>query len=162
MILFFMNIIGVGGPLNVASMRRLLSKKSPDILFLQETLISEEKARLFVNSFRLEWIVCVVNDLGKPSAIMVAWDPKVFYINAFLIYGGILLTCLCVPEKRRINFLNGYGLCTERKRFLEKVEGKGLLAKGDLIIVGDLNFTSSVFELRGYTSLLDPLVAFFK
>jgi endonuclease/exonuclease/phosphatase family metal-dependent hydrolase len=162
MILLSLNIRGVGGPLKVASMRRLLSKTSPDILFLQETLVSEEKARLFVNSFRPDWMVCVVNALGKSGGLLVAWDPKVFILTPFLSCGGILLTCFCVSDKRRINFLNVYGLCTERKRFWEKVEGKGLLAKGDLIIAGDLNFTSSVVEVWGATALLDPLAAFFK
>jgi hypothetical protein len=42
------------------------------------------------------------------------------------------------------------------------VEGLGLLAKGDLIITGDLNFTSSADEVWGAKTLLDPLALFFK
>jgi hypothetical protein len=107
-------------------------------------------------------MVCVVNALGKSGGLLVSWDPKVFNLLPFLSCGGILLTGFCISDKRRINFLNVYGLCTERKRFWEKVDGRGLLAKGDLIIAGDLNFTTSAEEVWGATTLLDPLAAFFK
>jgi exonuclease III len=83
MILLSLNIRGVGGLLKKASLRRLLSKTTPDIIFLQETLVSEEKTRLFVNSLRPDWMVCVVNDLGKSCRLLVPWDPKVFILTPF-------------------------------------------------------------------------------
>jgi len=72
------------------------------------------------------------------------------------------LTRLYVSDHRRINFLNVYGPCFERKCFREKVEGMGLLAKGDMVIVGDLNLTSTVDEVWEATTLYDPLALFFK
>jgi exonuclease III len=50
MILLSLNIRGVGGPLKAASLRRLLTKTSLDIIFLQETLVVEDKARHFMFS----------------------------------------------------------------------------------------------------------------
>jgi exonuclease III len=51
MILLSLNIRGVGGTLKYASLRRLLNRTNPDIIFLQETLVDEKKARLFMNYF---------------------------------------------------------------------------------------------------------------
>jgi exonuclease III len=47
MIFLSLNIRGVGGHLKAASFRRLLSHISPDIIFLQETLVDSKKARFF-------------------------------------------------------------------------------------------------------------------
>jgi hypothetical protein len=88
-------------------------------------------------------MICVVNSLGKSGGLLVSWDPKVFDLMPFLSCGGILLSGYCLSDKRRITFLNVYGPCIERKQFWEKVDGRGLLAQGDLIIAGDLNFTTS-------------------
>jgi exonuclease III len=44
MILLTLNVRGVGGSLKTASVRRILTKVNPDIIFLQETLVAEEKA----------------------------------------------------------------------------------------------------------------------
>jgi len=74
----------------------------------------------------------------------------------FLRCGGILLSSYCLSDKRRITFLNVYGPCIERKLFWEKVDARVLLAQGDLIIAGDLNFTTNAKEVWGATTLLDP------
>jgi hypothetical protein len=50
MILLSLNIRGVGGPLKFPSMRRLILNTKPSIIFLQETLVAEDKARIFMNS----------------------------------------------------------------------------------------------------------------
>ena len=41
MILLSLNIIGVGGALKNASLRRLIDKTLPSIIFLQKTLVDE-------------------------------------------------------------------------------------------------------------------------
>jgi exonuclease III len=48
MILLTLNVRGVGGALKTASMHRLFTKVKLDIIFLQETLVAEDKARLFM------------------------------------------------------------------------------------------------------------------
>jgi exonuclease III len=45
MILLSLNIRGVGGTLKYASFRHLLDRVHPEIIFLQETLVHEQKAR---------------------------------------------------------------------------------------------------------------------
>jgi hypothetical protein len=106
-----------------------------------------------VASLRPNWLVCFV--IAKTTSVF-------FILTPFLSCVGILLIGLCVSDHQRINFLNVYGPCLERKHFWEKVDGSGLLAKGDLVIVEDLNLTTSAAEVWGATTSLDPLALFFK
>jgi len=48
MILISLNIRGVGGLLKLASLRRLLDKHRPTVIFLQETLVDAEVVRNFI------------------------------------------------------------------------------------------------------------------
>jgi len=84
MILLSLNIRGVGGSLKFPSMRRLPNKTKPNIIFLQETLIVEEKARLFMNSLCPTWMNSVVNSVRKSGGLLVVWDLIVLSYN--LIY----------------------------------------------------------------------------
>jgi hypothetical protein len=67
-----------------------------------------------------------------------------------------------LPDKRKISFLNAYGPCSSRRKFWESVETKGILARDDLILAGDLNFTTSVDEVWGVGAFPDPLEGFFR
>jgi hypothetical protein len=75
MILLTLNLRGVGGAPKLASLRRLLSRTLPDILFFQETLVEERKARAFVTTLRPNWLVCAVSSVGRSRGLCVAWDP---------------------------------------------------------------------------------------
>jgi len=72
-------------------MRRLLSKTNPDIIFLQETLVAEDKARHFMNVLCPKWMICAASSVGKSGGLLVSWDPNIFYLMPFLSCGGILL-----------------------------------------------------------------------
>jgi hypothetical protein len=72
MILLSLNIRGVGGPLKLASMCRLLSTVSPHIIFLQETLTIDVKARNFMFTLKPDWLVCVVSAIGHSGGLLVS------------------------------------------------------------------------------------------
>jgi exonuclease III len=78
MIMLSLNIRGVGGPLKLASMRRLLSTVSPHIIFLQETLTTDVKARDFMFTLKPDWLACVVSAIGHSGGMLVSWDPRFF------------------------------------------------------------------------------------
>jgi endonuclease/exonuclease/phosphatase family metal-dependent hydrolase len=73
-----------------------------------------------------------------------------------------LLTGFHIPDNNRICFINAYGPCTGRRLFWEQVDSNGLLAQENLILVGDLNFTTSIDEVWGVEARSDPLAGFFR
>jgi exonuclease III len=83
MILLSLNIRGVGGTLKAASFQRLLDHVRPEIIFLQETLVHEQKARDFVNMFCPSWVSCVVNSLGTSGGLLVSWVLIFLVLNLF-------------------------------------------------------------------------------
>ena len=94
MILLSLNVRGVGGPLKLASMRRLLAKTLPDVIFQQETLVDAEKARNFMYFLKPEWMICVVSSARKSGGLLVSWDPTFFDLVPVLSCGDIFLQVL--------------------------------------------------------------------
>jgi hypothetical protein len=117
MILLTLNIRGVGGPLKLASFRRLVCKSSPNLIFLQETLVSAEKSRTFMNKIKPDWCVCVVSVVGTSGGLLVSWDPNYFDLVPYLSIGGIFLSGTSLLDNKKFSFLNVYGPCQDRKAF---------------------------------------------
>jgi hypothetical protein len=143
-------------------MRRLLEKVRPSVVLLQETLVDSGKARNFMNLLRPEWLICAVSSVGKSGGLLVTWDPTIFELSPVLSLGGIFLTGMCLETKRKVALLNTYGPCKDRKLFWEKLDRAGLLVVEDLILAGDLNFTTSTEEIWGENARADLAVGFFK
>jgi exonuclease III len=75
MIVLSLNLRGTGGSLKTASFRHLLENTLSDVIFLQETLSTEQKARVFLHSFRPSWVSVAVSSMGHSGGMLVAWDP---------------------------------------------------------------------------------------
>jgi exonuclease III len=132
----------VGGALKSTSMHRLITKVKPDIIFLQETLVAEDKARLFMQKFVPNWYMCAVSSVGNSGGLLATWDPNKLTLVPTLCGGCIFLSGVTLENHRVINFLNVYGPCFERLTFWDRLVTKGLLATKSLILAGDLNFTT--------------------
>jgi hypothetical protein len=76
MIILSLNIRGVGGPLKLASMHRILTKTVPHIIFLQETLTSDVKERDFMFVLKTDWMSCAVSSIGNSGGLLVSRDPR--------------------------------------------------------------------------------------
>jgi hypothetical protein len=162
MILLSLNLRGTGGTLKLASVRCVLDKTHPDIVFFQETLVHSEKSRNFLHTLRPTWLSCAVNSIGTSGGLLVSWDPNFYDLVPFLTCGGILLTGICLASKRQISLLNVYGPCVERKKIWDRLEDSGLLAQKKLILAGDLNLTLSSGEIWGGSTSLGSLAGYFK
>jgi len=147
MILISLNIKRVGGLLKLASLRRLLDKIRPTVLFLQETLVKAEDARSFLSILRPNWMVCATNSIGNSCGLLAAWDPLHFDFTLMLSPRGILLTGTCFKLNSSLTLLNTYGPYLECRLFWEKLDSLGLLAIKDIIIVRDLKFTLNTKEI---------------
>jgi len=161
MILLSLNIIGVGGPLKLASMRRILERTHPSIIFLQETLVDASAARYFMHLLNPNWMTCAASSMGNSGGLLASWDPFLFDFLLILSPGGILLFGTCFELNSFINLLNVYGPCAKCKVFWEQLDDFRLLATKNLILSGDLNLTTSPKELWGEKALIDPLLSYF-
>jgi hypothetical protein len=135
----------------------MLQKTKPDMIFLQETLVDEKKARPFMLHFFPSWLSCAVSSVGNFGGLLVTWDPNKLVLDPFLSFGGILLTLLSLENNKQICLLNVYGPCNERKYFWEHVASRGLLAYKKLIVTGNLNFTTREDEVLGASTHLDKI-----
>jgi hypothetical protein len=82
--------------------------------------------------------------------------------NLHSAVGAFFLLASSLENNKDICLLNVYGPCSERKYFWDRVAMSGLLASKNLILAGDLNFTTGVDEVWGVTAQLDKLADYFK
>jgi hypothetical protein len=107
------------------------------------------------------WVTCAVSSVGSSGGLLVSWDPHLFKLVPFLTCGGILLSGSIIATKRKINLLNVYGPCLERKSFWTTLANSGLLSLKNLVIAGDLNLTVSTSEVWGGYVASGQLAGFF-
>jgi hypothetical protein len=98
-------------------MRRLLIKTTPHIIFLQETLTNDVKARDFMFVLNPDWMSCVVSSIGNSGGLLVSWDPRFFAFSPVLTCGIIILTGSSYVDRRNLTMLNVYGPCMDCKIF---------------------------------------------
>jgi len=162
MILLSLNVIGMGGPLKSSSLKRLLEKTHPSVIFFQETLVKAGKARNFMFTLRPDWMMCTVISVENYGGLLTSWDPTCFEFSPVLSIGGILLSGSFLSTKRKMTLLNVYAPYKDQKNFWERVDWAGLLTLDKLILTGDLNLSTSPEESWGDFSLTDSLAVFFK
>jgi hypothetical protein len=75
--------------------------------------------------------------------------------------GGIFLSGVTLETQCVLNLLNVYGPCFERVSFWDRLVSKGLLSTKNLIIAGDLNFTTGADEIWGTVAHLNRQANYF-
>jgi len=112
----------VGGPLKLPSMCRLIDTTKLYLIFLQETLVDEEKAQKFMFSLCLNWTYNAISSVGNLGGLLVAWNPNIVELNPYLCASGILLTGVHNPVRKRICMLKymGHGYIADSSRICWK------------------------------------------
>ena len=109
MVLLTLNVRGVVGTVKLSSMPRLLNYIKPDIIFLQETLVDDEKERKILLPLHPTWMFSAMSSVEKFDGLLVAWNPNILDLLPFHCAGDILLLGVHLPYKRDLNLINVYG-----------------------------------------------------
>ena len=86
-----------------------MDRIKPDIIFLQETMVSGVKACSFFLDIKKGWEVASIDAFGLSGGLPVAWDPAKADLKAFIVSAGIILSGRLCGFSEEINLLNIYG-----------------------------------------------------
>jgi exonuclease III len=161
MIITSFNIRGVGGDSKFSTLKRVFQKIHPDIVFVQETICTDEKAcEIFLKLFP-GWEVCATSALGHSGGLCCIWNPKVVLFKSYNTCAGILLEGRIKGINEVVYLLNCYAPCVDRRIFWDRVKDCDILSCKNLIIGGDLNFTLNSAECWGLNAKMDALAEYF-
>jgi hypothetical protein len=115
--------------------------------------------------------ICLLN--YSLTGFSVGWTQWTFWWTAFglesckddfyayLTPAGILLEGLVKDLNKSLKLLNCYGPYSDREAFWETLKKDGLFNEHNLVMGGDLNFTTSCREVWGEIARVDPLHIYF-
>jgi hypothetical protein len=86
-----LNVRGVGRVIKALTLKRFLEKANPDNLFMQETMVNEDKAREVFFKLLPIWYFCGVYSIGLSGGLLTAWNPHDFDFTMFFTPAWILL-----------------------------------------------------------------------
>jgi hypothetical protein len=90
-----------------------------------------------------------VDFIGLSGGILYAWSPRKDYVSTYLAHVGIMLDGHVKDLDRSMNLINLYGPYSDREVFWEAIKTEGLFKEQNLILGGELNFTTSFREVWG-------------
>jgi hypothetical protein len=161
MIVETLNVRGVRGTPEFLSLKSFLALVKPNVLLIQETMVSEAKAIELFGKLLPNWYVYGVDSSRLLGRLLTAWNPRKVEFSSLLSPTGILLDGLVKYINKRLKFINCYGPYFDREEFLEVIRMDGLIKEHNIILRGNLNFTTSNIEVWGSHAKDDPLQLYF-
>jgi exonuclease III len=112
--LLSLNIRGFGGTSKKLSLKRLVKRTDPDIVFLQETMVDGNIVREALNNILKYWSICTIDSKGLSGGL---WNPFKACFNAYQSLAGIVLEGKIQGCSYDFNFINCYGPYSHIKEF---------------------------------------------
>jgi len=162
MIILSLNLRGFGGTIKISSLKALLSGTKPDIVFLQETLVSSDKAIKLFLQCAPSWNAVALNPSGRYDGLLSGWNLDFAELSAFDTLAGIYMEGMTKMSTIKVKLLNCYAPYKDMEQFWLPILHSSLLNEEGLIIGRYLNFTLSSKEVWGSSTRLDPLTDFFR
>jgi hypothetical protein len=125
-------------------------------------MVCVSKAREIFMKLLPNWHFCGVESMGLLGGLLTAWDLIKSEFFSYLTPVGILLDGIVKDLNKRLKFINCYGPYANREVFWESIKRDGILKEQNVILGGDLNFTTSIMEMWGAHSRDDPLRSYFR
>jgi len=161
MIILSLNLRGFGSPTKLASLKILFTKIKPNVVFLQETLVSSEKEKSLFLKCLPHWAVAAVDSIGRFGGLLTGWNLDVVDFKSSGISARIFIEGKLLFSSTSFKLLNYYGPYNNREAFWEKLFESGILHEENLILGGDLNLTLSTQEVWGTSARMDQKDGFF-
>lgn len=95
MIMLSLNIRGIRGTLKLLSLCCLCESVNSDVVFLQETMVSGEKAREMFAKIKKEWEFSTIGFVGQLGGLLLSWNSRRLCLTPFLSFVGIWLEGFC-------------------------------------------------------------------
>jgi hypothetical protein len=73
-----LNLRGVGGAHKQLSLKILVDVYNIDVVFLQETMCSNEKVIDFLSKVLKDWTFCTLDVVGMSRGFVTGWNTKLF------------------------------------------------------------------------------------
>jgi hypothetical protein len=140
---------GVGGSSKFLALKKFLELTKSDVLLIQETMVGVEKTRELFVKLLPHWYFCGVDSIRLSGGIFSAWNPRKADFSAYLIPVGIMLDGHVKDLDRSMKLIKCYGSYSDREVFWEAIKREGLFKEQNLILGGDINFTTSIREVWG-------------
>ena len=144
------NCRGLASTHKTLSLRRLVSRLTQDVIFLQETLGTSESVKHLLQSVLPGWDFLVMDVRGRSGGLATSWHSSSCRISSswgcFLclgvnLYSQELNSSFCL--------INVYGPSQDRVGFWDNLFLKPFFSYDQVIVGGDLNFTLDVAEIWG-------------
>ena len=74
------------------TLQRFMDRIKPDVIFLQETMVSRVKPRVFFLSIKNDWEVFSIDSVGLLRGILDVWDPCKLNMKEFSIFVCIIFS----------------------------------------------------------------------
>ena len=79
--------------------------------------------------------------LGLSGGLLVAWNPQIAKMKAYLVTARILLSGFFKDFDEEINIINVYGPYNSKEIFWDRLASEGTFILPNLVLVGEMNFT---------------------
>ena len=152
--------MGLGGLQNIKTSEPFTSL-NPDNILLQETMCDHLTALRLFAFMKPGWEFCAIDALGLSRGILSAWNPRLVRCKAYLSFASILLYARFKSLDSVFSIVNCYGPYANRISFWDKVVDGGIFNYPNLILAGDLNFTTSELEIWADHTRRDHLSIYF-
>ena len=156
------NCQGLAIPFKKSSLKRLVLRTKPEIIFLQETMGVSEVIKGVLLSLLPEWDF-VVHDAKCSRGVATAWRLASCCLRNSWGSESCIRTDIYFHELSAEFWLfNVYGSYLNREIFWDRFFSSSMIMHDKVMVGGDLNFSLGNLESWGPRASTDPLTEFFK
>lgn len=157
------NCRGLASPHKKSSLKRLVLRVNPKVIFLQETLGTSEVIKELLWNLFPSWEFLVLYARGRLGGLATGWQVASCHLSNSWGSESCLGTDLYSQElNSEFSLFNVYGPYHNRVAFWDNLFSNSLFSHEQVIMGGYLNCSLGIAEIWGSRAIPNPLSDFFK